>query len=320
MINTFKKTPLLDAKRLNTSREKDKEKDKDKHHYSSYDTYDRFESDMGRDSRGYTTYSMYSAIDEMESIENTSGRKSDNINFERSESVAISKKKIFQNSVQKVIELQALVQKLKSFNSKVVKATLIEMVPLINNPETAVVLKEAGLCTLLLELLKFDPLSHWSIVGLSLQALLSIVSIPECALAVITLPNFPSTIETFLKSDKAMTQIIAGRIVHRCFVQPIQHEWIVVQDRNMLKLLFKAMELPYKDIQISLLNLLEDLTYHCDNTLKLCIYAESIEVDFIFVIVGIIIAEDNADMRYFNGKNVLICGDLLVSHVIICLC
>jgi hypothetical protein len=150
----------------------------------------------------------------------------------------------------------------------------------------------------LLDLLKFDPLSHWSIVGLSLQALLSVVSIPECALTVITLPTFSSTIETFLKSDKPLTQKIAGRIVHRCFIQPIQHEWIVLHDKNMLNLLFKAMELPYKDVQIILLNLLEDLTYHCDNTLQLCAYAESVEVDFIHIIVDIVLAEGNNDIRY----------------------
>mmetsp|Transcript_26182 Transcript_26182/g.44145 ORF Transcript_26182/g.44145 Transcript_26182/m.44145 type:complete len:466 (-) Transcript_26182:67-1464(-) len=291
MINKFKKNPLDGGGKRPPNRQTIESKNQ----HESHDADTSFESDDDRESREYTIFSMYSTYNN--SADESLVMRNSDINYERSESMAQSKKKVFQNSVHKVIQLQALVQKLKSFNSKVVKATLIQMVPLINNPETAVVLKEAGLCTLLLDLLKFDPLSHWSIVGLSLQALLSVVSIPECALAVISLPNFPSTIESFLKSDKALTQIIAGRIVHCCFVQPIQHEWRVVQDRNMLSLLFKAMELPYKDVQISLLNVLEDLTYHCDNTLQLCVYGESIEVDFLQLIAGLIISEENAEMR-----------------------
>lgn len=289
MINSFKKKPLLDGKRFNKRLSED---NKDRHQNETRMS-DNFESEEDRESRQYTNFSMFSTA----ATQDETVSKKDMIQFERSDSVSISKKKIFQNSVQKVIKLQALVHRLKSFNCKLVKATLIEMVPLINNPETAVILKDAGLCTLLLDLLKFDPLSHWSIVGLSLQALLSVVSIPECAITVTQLPNFPSTIEGFLKSDKALTQIIAGRIVYHCFVQPIQHEWIVLQDRHMLGLLFKAMELPFRDMQFRLLGLLEDLTYHCENTLVLCMYAASVEIDFIRLIVDVLLSEAHADTR-----------------------
>jgi hypothetical protein len=300
MINTFKLNPTLDPKK--------KTQNKHQHHHEQDHEQegrftaelDNFESEEERESREYTNFSMYNTDDHGMEV-----RKSDMKLYERSESVVSSQKKVFQHSVHKVMKLQALIQKLKSFNSQLVKATLIEMVPLINSPETAVILKDAGLCPLLLELLKFDPLSHWSIVGLSLQALLSIVSVPECALTVISLPNFSSTIETFLKSDKALTQIIAGRIVHRCFVQPIQNEWVVLHDKNLLNLLFKAIELPYKDVQMSLLGLLEDLTYHCDNTLQLCTFAESIEIDFIQLIVDIILAEGNHDIRCVIVRHIL---------------
>lgn len=291
MINTFKKKPTLEGKRGN----RHPHDHQHEHQHTVIDEGNQsLESEEDRESRQYTSFSIYNGADDV----GFDGQHNDMIQFERSDSSTKSKKEKFQHSVQKMIKLQALVQKLKSFNSKLVKATLIEMVPLINNPETAVVLKEAGLCDILLDLLKFDPLSHWSIVGLSLQVLLSVVSVPECALAVMTLPTFSQTIETFLRSDTALTQRIAGNIVQRCFAQPLQQEWIVLRDKNMLGLLFKAMELPYKDVQINLLNLLEELTYHCDNTLQLCAYGESVEVDFIQMIVGIVLTEGNTDIRY----------------------
>lgn len=258
---------------------------------------DNSETEEERETREYTSFSVYSP-DEIDS--NT--RKNDMLNYKRSESAALTKKNAFQHTVRKLIKLQSLVSKLKSFNSKLVKATLIEIVPLINSPDTAIVLKEAGICPILLDLLKFDPLTHWIIVGLSLQSLLSIVSIPECSIAVIALPSFPSTIEIFLKSEKPLTQKIAAGIVHHCFVQPIQNEWMVLRDKNMLGLLFKALELPYKDVQIKFLSLLEDLTYHCENTLHLCLFAETIEIDFIHFIVDLILMEGNTDMRLLAMK------------------
>ena len=254
------------------------------------DSQNDSEAEMGRE---YTSFSIYSSPSEIDET----ARMSDMRQYKRTESNILSKKHLFQHSVERVIRIRALIQKLKSFNSVLVKKTLIELVPLINNPETAIVLKAAGLCPVLLDLLKFDPLTHWSIVGLSLQAILSIVSVPECALTVLSLPTFAPTIESYVKSEKSLTQKIAARIIHCCFIQPIQHEWTVVHDDSMLGLLFKAMDLPYKDIHFKFLSLLEDLTYHCENTLQLCIFAEKYEMDFIHMIVDTILSESSGELR-----------------------
>lgn len=291
--NAFKKNPALSASGVRPTQQHSRHSHSSVRHES--DCADFRISESEERERGYTVYPMYSSPEEV-----IDDRKSE-IVFERSYSNVESNKSLFKQSVFKVMELQALVQKLKSFNSTLVKETLLQMIPLINSPETAVLLKDAGLCPLLFDLLKFDPLNHWKIVGLTLQVVLSVVSVPECAIAVVMLPNFYSTMESFLKSDRVITQTIAGRIVQHCFVQPIGEEWIVMKENNMLLLLFKAMELPYKDIQISLLKILEDLTYHCANTLRLCTFAESIDSDFITMILDAILSEES-DIRLLGLK------------------
>jgi hypothetical protein len=177
-------------------------------------------------------------------------------------------------AVRSVMSLLRLVNQLRSRNSHLVKISLLRLMNLLQAPQNAGIMNDVGACRALLELLNLDLAHHWQIVGLAMHGIKLLALSPECSLAFCSQESFCPLIEKSLRSDTAVTQKLAGDIVHRCFVQPLQHETTIVNDDGMMGLLFKALRLPYPEIQVKLLRLIEDLTYHCANTSRLCSHSE----------------------------------------------
>lgn len=180
----------------------------------------------------------------------------------------------FRNAVVRVIHLLRTVQLLRSRNGQLVKVSLLKIMNLLQAPQNAGIMNDVGAIQALLDLLNLDLTSHWQIVGMALHGIKLLSLSPECSLTLTTQPNFCSSMDELLRSDTVLTQKLAGEIVHHCFVQPIPQETRVVNDDEMISLLFKALNLPYADIQLKLLRLVEDLTYHCANTSRLCSYSD----------------------------------------------
>lgn len=180
----------------------------------------------------------------------------------------------FRKAVRSVMSLLRVVNLLRSRNSQLVKISLLRLMNLLQAPQNAGIMNDIGACQALLELLNLDLAHHWQIVGLAMHGIKLLSLSSECSLTFCSQESFCPLIEKSLRSDTAVTQKLAGDIVHHCFVQPLQHETDVINDDSMLSLLFKTLRLPYPEIQIKLLKLIEELTYHCANTSRLCSHNE----------------------------------------------
>jgi hypothetical protein len=171
-----------------------------------------------------------------------------------------------------VDSLTNLISSLKSRNSQIVKASLLEIVGLVEAPQYAEILNNLGGCETLIELLDLDPLNHFQIVGMALHGLKLLALSSPCSLTMASNSRFLSMIENFIRANSSsITQQLASDIICRCFLQPIQSEHLVINNTPLVMLFLRCLYSPHRDIQIRILTILESLTYHCDNTKTLLV-------------------------------------------------
>mmetsp|Transcript_20926 Transcript_20926/g.30155 ORF Transcript_20926/g.30155 Transcript_20926/m.30155 type:complete len:453 (-) Transcript_20926:76-1434(-) len=206
---------------------------------------------------------------------------------------------VFQRAVKSVISLLKLVALLRSHDKQLVKISLMKIMNLVQAPQNAGIMNDVGVCSALIDLLNLDPLSHWQIVGMALHGIDLLVLSPECSLNIANHPNFTATLEKYLRSDSVMTQRLTASIVSRCFVQPIISESDILDKNAMVHILLKSMSLPFANVKLTVLRLLEDLTYHCPNTAKLCHGIGTMESNFFQDLIELITEEaDGGEERY----------------------
>lgn len=209
---------------------------------------------------------------------------------------------IFQKAVRSVISLLRQLAKLRSRNSHIVKVSLMKFMNLVQAPQNAGIMNDIGVCEVLIDLLNLDPLNHFQIVGMALHGLKLLALSSECSLKIASNKQFLAIIENFLRSDNSLTQRLAAEIICRCFIQPIHSEHLVMSNNTLLLLLLKCLSLPYRDIQIRVLSILESLTYHCENTAIITKTFESNpQTEFLQGLVDFITenTEKNDDLRYY---------------------
>jgi hypothetical protein len=206
----------------------------------------------------------------------------------------------FFRAVKSVIALLRIVALLRSRNSHLVKISLLKIMNLVQAPLNAGIMNDVGVCKALIELLNLDPLNHWQIVSLSLYGLRLLALSSECSLTITADSGFAPTIEGYLKSDRELSQKLSAEIIIRCFQQPIQNEEAIFHKPEMISLLFKCLSLPYMDVQLAVLRLVEDVTYHCPHTASICSSLEKFDINLLELLTDVLTSsmDEDDDTRY----------------------
>ena len=201
----------------------------------------------------------------------------------------------FRKAVRSVISLLKLVQLLRSRNNQLVKISLLKIMNLLQAPQNAGIMNDIGASTALLDLLNLDLTHHWQIVAMAMHGIKLLSLSSECSLALLTQSPFYHLMEKFIRSDSALTQKLAGEIVSNCFLQPLQYESQVVNDDNMMSLLLKSLRLPYQEVQLKLLRVIEDLSYHGGHTARLSTCVDGNGSGVVHVLLDLITEGFNTD-------------------------
>jgi hypothetical protein len=209
----------------------------------------------------------------------------------------------FQKAVKSVISLLRLISLLRSRNRQLVKLSLMKIMNLVQAPQNAGIMNDIGLCEALIDLLDLDPLNHFQIVGMALHGLKLLSLSSQCSLRIASNAHFLRNVDAFLRSYSSITQRLSADIICRCFLQPIQHEELIVKNQSMLNLFLRCLFLPHRDIQIRVLSTLESLTYHCDHTsmiLSQSLQMNNLETEFFQQLIDIILSntERTDDFRF----------------------
>lgn len=201
---------------------------------------------------------------------------------------------LFQRAVKNVIRLQRIVIQLTSHDRKQVETALQQVMKLIQAPQNAGILTDIRAADYLIYLLQLDPVTHWHVVGSALHGLYSMSQSAECSRSMLQVKDFAPIMAEFLRSDRVLSQLLAAGIVYRLFNQPIGEEHIVMRDEVALDLLFKLGAVAYIDVAIDYLTVLENLTYHCANTHRLCTVADKLGIDFLSTFIEYLNVESDA--------------------------
>lgn len=172
----------------------------------------------------------------------------------------------FKTAAKKIIGLLRIARLLKSRDRNLVLFGLKKVHQLIKDPQNAAIVEDVGICDLLVNLLSLDPIAHWTIVGSSLRALHTIVIYSQCSNAIVGKSSFIHTMDTLLKSDEPAIQYLCASIITRAFMVPPYDEDKVVKNAAMRQLLFRCLKLPFQNIILTVLKILEEYSYHCPNT------------------------------------------------------
>jgi len=164
----------------------------------------------------------------------------------------------------------AIIGKIKSISKKEVEQGLDQLIPIVNAPQNALILHDINVEHALVPLLALDPIAHWKIVGGTLHSLFTLALEPLCALTMIQMEGFVENLRELFKAERMMVQRLSGALICRVCKQPPHLEGYVFANKSLLSLLLSLLYQTSEEVKLDALQILEEVTYHCDHTTSLC--------------------------------------------------